>query len=123
MVPFAPVPAVSARASGSAVRRSRLAGIVAGVCGVILLSAPRRFVGPAPRAVTVARLLGARYGVQGVVLVVVPGPPVRAVRAVDVLHALSMLAFLGSPRYRRPALASAALSVGLTLLARPSNRR
>ncbi|PPJ10442.1 hypothetical protein C5E44_25930 [Nocardia nova] len=123
MVPFAPVTAVSARASGSAVRRSRLAGIVAGVCGVILLGVPRRFVGPAPRAVTVARLLRARYGVQGLVLVVVPRPPVRVVRAVDVLHALSMLAFLGSSRYRRPALASAAFSVGLTLLARPSNRR
>jgi hypothetical protein len=68
--------------------------------------------------VTVARLLGARYGVQGAMLLVVPRPPVRVVRAVDVLHALSMLAFLGSPRYRRPALASAAFSVGLTLLAR-----
>jgi hypothetical protein len=73
--------------------------------------------------VTVARLLGARYCVQGAVLLVVPQPPVSAVRAVDVLHALSMLAFLGSPRYRRPALASAALSVGLSVLARPSNRR
>lgn len=113
---------MSARASGSALRRSRLAGVVAGICGVILLSVPRRFVGSAPRAVIVARLLGARYGVQGAVLVVVPRPPVRAVRVVDLLHALSMLAFLGSPRYRRPALSSAALSVGLTVLARPSPR-
>lgn len=111
---------MSAHASGSALRRNRLAGAVAGVWGVILLSAPRWFVGSAPGAVTVARLLGARYGVQGAVLVVAPRPPVRAVRAVDLLHALSMLAFLGSPRYRRPALSSAALSVGLTLLARPA---
>ncbi len=68
-----------------------------------------------------ARLLGARYGVQGAVLVVAPRPWVRVVRAVDLLHALSMAAFLGSPRYRRPALASAALSVGLALLARPTS--
>jgi hypothetical protein len=82
----------------------------------MLLAKPRRFAGDVPIAVFAARLLGARYLVQGVVLSTSSQPPVRLVRTLDLLHALSMLALLGSPRYRKPALLSATVALGLTTL-------
>ncbi len=93
-----------------------LAGFANGAWGAMLVGDPRRFAGDTPIAVFAARLLGARYLVQGVVLSTSSRPPVRIMRALDQLHALSMLALLGSPRYRRPALFSATVALGLTAL-------
>lgn len=94
----------------------RLAGFANGAWGAMLVGDPRRFAGDAPIAVFAARLLGARYLVQGAVLSTSAQPPIRIVRALDLLHALSMLALLGSPRHRRPALLSATVALGLTAL-------
>jgi hypothetical protein len=97
--------------------RLRAAGVAAGGWGVLLLADTRRFVGHAPAAVVLARLLGVRYLVQGAMLTAARQPPVRVVRTVDVLHALSMVALTGSSNYRRPAGISAAIALGLAALA------
>jgi hypothetical protein len=98
-------------------RRARAAGVAGAVWGIAVLAGAHRLGGRAPAAVVLARLLGVRYVVQGVALTVTPRPPVRIVQAVDALHAISMLALLGSARYRRPALLSAAIATGLAVLA------
>jgi hypothetical protein len=87
------------------------------VWGIVLLAGAHRFVGRGRAAVVAARLLGSRYLAQGAVLIATPRAPVRTVRIVDALHAASMLAFMGSARYRRPALVSATIAVGLVVLA------
>ena len=92
------------------------AGFANGAWGAMLVGDPRRFAGDAPIAVFAARLLGARYLVQGMVLSTASQPPVRMMRALDLLHALSMAALLASPRYRRPALLSGTVAIGLTAL-------
>jgi hypothetical protein len=96
--------------------------VAAGVWGAALLVRAHTFAGPAPVAVALVRLLGARYVAQAVLLTLAEAPLERAVRAVDILHALSMLALVGSRRYRRPALISAAVAVGLASLVTPGSR-
>lgn len=55
----------------------------------------------------VARALGGRLLIQGLVTLVRPAPSTMAVSgAVDVLHALSMVGVAARPGYRRPALIS-----------------
>jgi hypothetical protein len=98
-------------------RRARVAGVAAGGWGLLLLTGTHRLVGGAPAAVVLVRLLGVRYLAQAAVLTVARRPPVRIVRTVDVLHALSMVALAGSARYRRPASYSAAIALGLAALA------
>lgn len=111
------IPAVRDLPSAVSLRRTRAAGAAGALWGIALLVGTRRFIGAAPVAVGLTRLLGARYVAQGVALTVAPGPITQAVRGVDVLHALSMVALSGSSRYRRPALLSAAIAVGLAALA------
>ncbi len=90
-----------------------------GLWGTVLLSNAQRLAGPTP--VAVVRVLGARYLVQAVLLTRTDRPPVRAAYAVDVTHALSMLAFLPARRYRRRALISAGVAVALAILAGPGS--
>ena len=81
--------------------------------GAVLLVRPRPVVGRlAPEYPGdkdwVVRLLGARLVVQHAVVLAAHDRPVTyGGVAVDALHALSMLPFAGSPRYRRAALISA----------------
>lgn len=107
--------------SGSLVR-TRAAGVAGGLWGVLLLAGSRRFAGSAPVAVALVRVLAVRYLAQGMLLTGLGRPPARAARMADTLHALSMLALVGSRRYRRPALISAAVAVGLAALAGPAPR-
>jgi hypothetical protein len=96
--------------------RARAAGVAGVGWGALLLADAERFAGSAPAAVALVRVLAARYLVQGVLLTVSGRPPVRIVRVVDVLHALSMFTLAGSRRYRRPALISAGVALGLAAL-------
>jgi hypothetical protein len=105
------------RVSGASLARTRVAGVAGAVWGTLLVVGTHRFVGRAPVAVALTRLLGARYLAQGAVLTGAHRPPVRIVRTLDVLHAVSMVALTGSSRYRRPALLSAAIATGLVILA------
>lgn len=90
----------------------------------IAAAAGRRAGRPDPRIV---RVLGARQVAQAVLTLVRPTSAVLALgAAVDASHAASMVALAGaSPRFRRPALASAtvagvAVGVGAALARRPS---
>ena len=92
--------------------------------GLLLLTRPLRVldaVAPAfPRErAWVVRALGARMLVQHAVVLGRPGPGVvTAGAALDVLHAASMLPFLGSARYGRAARISAAVALGSAVTGR-----
>lgn len=96
--------------------------------GVLLLFAPARLAraGAVPPSTVLrraARALGIRLIGQSVVLLVNRTPATaRAALAVDALHGSSMLALAAaSPKYRRPALGSAAAAVAaVAALARAS---
>jgi hypothetical protein len=108
------------------VTRTRALQLLSGVLlcwGALLVARPR----PVTRALApgypadrdwVVRLLGARQVVQhGVLLAASDRPLTYAGVAVDAVHALSMLGFACSPRYRRAALVSggtAAASAAIT---------
>lgn len=67
----------------------------------------------------VARVLGARQLLQAAAVGRWPHRAGRIGAVADGLHALSMVALaVARPRYRRPALASAAVAVGLSALER-----
>jgi hypothetical protein len=112
--------------SDGAVTRTRALQLLSGVLlawGAVLVARPRAVASalapeyPADRD-WVVRVLGARQVVQhGVLLAAHDRPLTYAGVGVDVLHALSMLPFTRSPRYRRAALVSggtAAASAALT---------
>jgi hypothetical protein len=85
--------------------------------GVLFMLDPARIAalvaggGTRPEA-TIIRLLGARMAGQGAVLLVRPTVRMRRLGAfVDAAHASSMVGLaLVSPRYRRPAVTSAAIA-------------
>lgn len=88
------------------------------VLGAAMLIGPRAVAGvvssgaSAPSA-TLVRVLGARQLVEGVAVAVFPARRlvVTAAAVVDVVHATTMVAASRWwPRYRRPALASAAIA-------------
>lgn len=89
--------------------------------GAVLLLAPRRFLAAGTRppipafAVAVARVLGARHVLQSIVTVAVPtGRVAGAGAALDALHGSTGVALAAlSPRWRRIALADAALATVL----------
>ena len=88
--------------------------------GTALLLSPRRFLGgrDEPRAVAVARLLGARHLLEALVTNVRPAPPIaRAGAAVDAIHALTAFGFAaaGPRRYRQLAIASGAGATAFAL--------
>lgn len=98
--------------------------------GCALLLAPDRLLGVdgrsavTRRAITVARVLGARQVAQAVVTAARPTSSVAAVSAVvDALHASSCLALAAAfPRWRRLALIDAAVGVALTAAALAATR-
>lgn len=103
-------------------RRRVGAGVLLLSWGAALLARPEQIAdvvggGTAPPA-WIVRVLGARGVVQEAVVLLVPTRRVAlAAAGTDVLHALSMLAAaVRWPRYRRCALASAAIAGGSALL-------
>lgn len=111
--------------------RRGLTRVVAGSwlgVGAFLVARPEQalaVVGQAdpPHAlVVIARVLGARTAVQNVVVLAAPTRlVVGAGAAVDLTHALSMVAAaLHWPAYRRAALASGALAAAAAILGRAS---
>lgn len=97
---------------------SRLHAAAGITTGLALLVSPQRVVDvlapgfPRERRWLV-RALGARVLVQDTAVFLRPEPAVViAGAAVDLLHALSMLPFLGSARYGRAARISGAVSAG-----------
>ena len=99
---------------------------VGAAVGLALLTRPNQVLdalAPAfPRRRTwLVHALGARMLVQHAVVLVRPRPGVvTAGAALDVLHAASMLPFLGSPRYGRAARISAAVALGSAVAGRVS---
>jgi hypothetical protein len=93
----------AALAGWGALLAARPAATVRAVCGD----------GPVPPT-AVVRVLGARQVLQSLALLTHRSTGVRnGAAAVDALHAASMLtAAVAWPRYRRPALTSAALAAG-----------
>ena len=91
--------------------------------GTVLLSQPRRVLAlrdtmgvPGP-AVFAARLLGARQLTQAIITALAPTPRViRLGAAVDTLHACTGIGFaVLVPRWRRTALADAAVAAGFAV--------
>lgn len=97
---------------------ARVLAAAGATAGLVLLALPRHVldaVAPAfPRErAWLVRALGARMLVQHGAVLARPEPGVlTAGAAVDVLHAASLLPFLGSPRYGRAARISAAVALG-----------
>jgi hypothetical protein len=94
-----------------------------GVWGLALLIRPREVVArlcpefPESR-MWVVRVLGARLVAQHAFVLVAPErPAARAASAVDLLHAVSMLPLVASPRYRRAALISGGVAAAYAALA------
>jgi hypothetical protein len=90
--------------------------------GLVLLVRPRQVVAalcpefPESR-IWLVRVLGARMVAQhGVVLASPRTPVVRVAAAVDLIHAATVVPFLGSPRYGRAARISGAVSAGYAAL-------
>ena len=105
---------------------ARVLSAAGATVGLALLARPLRVldaVAPAfPRErAWLVRALGARMLVQHAVVLGRTGPGVvTAGAALDVLHAASMLPFLGSPRYGRAARISAAVALGSAVAGRVS---
>ena len=105
-------------------RAARPGAAIGAATGLALLARPDRVldaVAPAfPRErAWLARALGARMLVQHAAVLVRPGPGVvTAGAALDVLHAASMLPFLGSARYGRAARVSAGVALGSAVAGR-----
>jgi hypothetical protein len=96
---------------------ARAVGICTGLAGALLLLRPKQVAANVrgsglPPDLSVVRLLGSRYLVQAIAETSWPTRDVlRASRAVDALHAMTMLATaLASPRYRSAACASLLLA-------------
>jgi hypothetical protein len=107
--------------AGALARFALLGGL-----GAALLVRPRETVpalcGDAPVPPTaLVRVLGARQLAQELVVLAVPSRTVRLVAAAtDALHAASMVAAaLVWPRFRRPALTSAAIAAGSSVRVAP----
>ena len=102
-------------------RTTRVTAAVRAGYGLVLLLVPDRFLAVGARppipasAVAVARVLGARHVLQSIVTVAVPtGRVVGAGAALDALHGSTDVALAAlSPRWRRIALADAALAAVL----------
>jgi hypothetical protein len=99
----------------------KAATVLGAAWGAALLISPERMlratgVDPGlPGAVVAARVLGARHLLQSAIVAARPGPTARWAAVIDGLHASSMLALaVIAPSYRRPALASAQVSAGLS---------
>ncbi len=103
--------------SGAA-RVRRLIGASTLALGLVSALSPATVTPAASRnsnpTLDVARLLGARYAVQGTAQLVWPRTSVmRCSGYVDGLHLLSMVVLaVAQPAHRRPALASATLATG-----------
>ena len=102
----------------------RVLAAAGATAGLVLLARPLRVLGavapafPRERAWLV-RALGARMLVQHAVVLVRPGPGVlTAGAAVDLLHAASLVPFVGSARYGRAARISAAVALGSAVAGR-----
>ena len=102
---------------------TRLLAAVGAVGGAVLLAEPQEVVDrlcpdlPHNR-VWLARVLGARMLLQNVALLVRPtGGLVRVMSAVDLLHAASMVPFVGSARAGRAAQISGAVAAGYAVVA------
>jgi hypothetical protein len=80
--------------------------------------------GPVPPPALV-RVLGGRQVLQSLLLLAAPSRPLaRAAVAVESLHAASMgAAALAWPRYRRPALTSAAVATASAVVTATADRR
>ena len=113
--------------------RPDLSRLVAGAwlgLGALLVLRPEQALAvvgqsaPRPALVGITRALGARTALQNVVVLAAPTRPVvRGGAAVDVAHALSMLAAaLRWPAYRRAALASGALAAAAAAASAPLAR-
>ncbi len=105
----------------------RCVAVVTGAYGVALVRWPERVLGGRGGALRwAARVLGARYALQAGALLAVPVRAAGPARTLDVVHAASMLPLLGTRRWRRPALVSAAggavLAAGVTRAARAAPR-
>jgi hypothetical protein len=103
------------------VNRTRALQLLSGVSlalGAVLVARPRPVVAALAPAYPadkdwVVRLLGGRLVVQHALLLAAHDRPASyAGVAVDALHALSMLPFTASDRYRRAALVSAGTAAG-----------
>jgi hypothetical protein len=98
-------------------RAARAVGIGTGLTGGLLVLRPRRVAASVSGSgwtppVWIVRFLGGRYLAQGAAETRWPTRDVlRAARAVDGLHALTMVAALAPPRYRKAAGASLALAL------------
>lgn len=99
--------------------------VVRGVYGLCQLIAPRFLAGTVlgarmkpPSMVVIIRALGARHVVQSVGTIVLDSSRVRRVGgAVDVLHALSMIAVgIARPQHRRLALVDATVAGTFAIL-------
>ena len=103
---------------------TRILAAAGATAGLVLLTQPLRVldaVAPAfPRErAWLVRALGARMLVQHAAVLVRPGPGVvTAGAALDVLHAASLLPFLGSARYGSAARTSAAVALGFAVAGR-----
>jgi hypothetical protein len=103
------------------VRPGRTIGTVRALWALVLLAAPRRVLaaaghGDAPNAVAVARVLGGRQALQGLVEISA-GTRWRRIGAfVDAAHALTGIGLAAArPRWRRVALADAAIAVSFAV--------
>lgn len=113
-------------------RLTRLLAGLGAVSGLTLLARPQQVVDrlcpelPHDR-VWLVRLLGARLLLQHGAVLTLPDPVlVRAGSAVDLLHAASMVPFVGSARYGRAARISGALAAayaGVAMAAAPRSER
>jgi len=102
---------------------SRLLALAGLACGITLLARPQQVVDavapafPADKTWLV-RALGIRLLVQHGAVLVSPSPAViRASSAVDLVHAASMVPFVASPRYGRPARLSGGLAAAYAAIA------
>jgi hypothetical protein len=104
-------------------RATRLLAVLGVTSGLVLLARP----GPVVTALCpqlpksrlwVVRVLGARLVAQHAVVLAAPeASVVRAASAVDVLHAVSMVPLIRSPRYGRAARISGGIAAALAAIA------
>lgn len=101
----------------------RVMGIADCGAGLMLLARPSRVAELAaadgrPPDARIVRLLGLRLAAQGVLQLAWPSPTAsRLAAAIDGTHAASMVAVAAwVPTYRRPALVSATLAAGSSVL-------
>ncbi|MGY2129488.1 hypothetical protein [Blastococcus sp. SYSU DS0617] len=105
-------------------RGARLGAAVGATAGLLLLTRPQQVLDAAAPAFPrerrwVVRALGTRLLVQHGAVLARPGPAaLTAGAAVDLLHAASMLPFLGSDRYGQAARISAAVALGSAVAGR-----